>query len=816
MSRREDTSYMAALDGLLADIRFALRALFHRPGFTAVSIITLALGIGANAAIFSIANAVLLRPLPFREPAQLVRVLAQNVELGITGAGLALGDFDTLRRQSHTLAELAAYNSKNFDLTGDPSPEVVRGAQVTPNLFQVLGMGAAWGRTFLPEEENPSRGKVAVISNGFWRRRFGGSPSVFGRTIQLDGEQYEIVGVMPARFRFPKSETEVWVPLTMPAEELDRMSHYLGAIGRLAQGSTPDQAGAELSRLAASLAETHPDTNKGWNTRVVRLTEHLTAPVRPALLVLSGAVGLLLLIACVNVANLLLARGAARQRETAIRAALGAPRPRLIQLFLVESTLLALLGGIIGFVLTLWAVDAMVAAGPADFPRLAEIDVDRMVLFFSLGLALVSGLAFGVFPALQLSRLDLSGLTQEGRGMGERTSSRLRSSLVVSEFALALVLLLGAALMLQGFARLSRIDLGFDPDQTLAMQILLSPNRYPEVPPQVQFFERLLTEIRALPGVVSTAAASAVPLLSSGQNQLPFEVEGRANPEVTKGTFASFTSVTPGYFHTLHIPLLQGRDFTDRDNADSSPVLVIDEVMKRRFWPNESAVGKHLRATIQGTEPISYEIVGVVGAVRDRDLMADPQPAIYAPYLQVPPRGMIVVLRTSGKPLRVAKLAQSRVLSINPDQPVFRTTTLDQIVAEAGARTRFYTALISIFAAIGLSLAVIGIYGVIAYSVTQRTQEMAVRVALGARSDHILRLVIGGGLKLALAGVVLGLAGAFALTRLLASLLYGVSTHDPITFIAVPLLLLGVAFLACYLPARQAFRVDPMLPLRQG
>lgn len=807
---------MMAFAGLLADVRFAFRALFLRPGFTVIAILTLALGIGANAAVFSIANAVLLRPLPYPDADRLVRVLADNPELGILGAGLALGDFQDLRRQSRSLAGLAAYNSRSFDLTGGTVPEVAQGTQVTPGLFQVLGASAALGRTFLPEEEDPSRGKVAILSHGSWRRRFGGSPTALGKTLELDGERYEIVGVMPAGFRFPRAETEFWTPLTVAPGNLDRMSHYLGAVGRLAKDVTAEQASDELRRLSAGLAQEHPDTNKDWSARAVLLSEHMTGPVRPAVLVLSAAVGLLLLIACANVTSLFLARGAARQKETAIRAAMGAPRPRLVRLFLVESTLLALLGAAAGLLLALWGVGVLAAAGPADFPRLGEVEIDGTVLLFAFILALVSGLAFGAFPAIQLSRLDLNGLTKEGQGTGGRAPVRLRSSLVVLEVAVALVLLVGAALMLQGFVRLARVNPGFVPENVLAMQIFLSPNRYPEVPPQVQFFERVLEETRALPGVVSTAASSAVPLLPLGQNLLPFEVEGSDNPEAAKGTFAGFSAVTPGYFKTLRIPLLKGRDFNLQDGADAPPVLIVNDVMARRFWPDQNPVGQRLRATIQGTEPVSYEIVGVVGAVKERELAGEPEPAIYAPYRQVPHRGMVVVVRTTDDPLDLAGAAQSRVLAADPNQPVFRTTTLEEIVAESGSKTRFYTGLLGLFATVGLTLAAVGIYGVIAYSVSQRTQEMAVRVALGARKADIFGLIVGGGLRLAFLGVALGLAGAFALTRLLSSLLYGVSARDPLTFLLVPVLLLLVAIAASYLPARRAVDIDPMRPLRQG
>jgi putative ABC transport system permease protein len=807
---------MRGFSGLFSDLRFAARALLQRPGFTAVAIITLALGIGANAAIFSVANAVLLRPLAYRNPDRLVLLLADNLKIGVEGAGLAMGDFLDLRAQSRTLAGIAVYKTQSFDLTGGPAPEVLRGVEASPSLFPVLGVAAARGRTFVPEEESPARGKVVVLGDGLWRRRFGANPAVVGSALKLDGESYEVVGIAPSGLRLFKTEPEVWVPLTVPAGRLDRMSHYLGAVGRLGRGATVAQANAELRRLTNALAQEYPDTNKEWNARAVRLSSFLANPVRPALLVLSGAVGLLLLIACSNLANLLLARGAARQKETAIRAALGAPRTRLVRLFLVESVLLALIGAGVGLLLTFWGVGTLAATGPADFPRLSEIGIDRSVLLFTLILSLISGLFFGLFPALQLSRLNLNDLTKEGHGGGGRSSSRLRSALVVVEVALALVLLVGAALMLQGSMRLGRVEPGFDPEGALVALISLAPSRYATVAPQVQFFERLLEEARTLPGVADAAAASAVPLLPQGQNLLPFKVERSELPEAAGEQFAVFSSVTPGWFHTLRIPLLEGRDFALQDDASAPPVVIINQALARRFWPHQSPVGKSLSAALQSLEPVTYKIVGVVGAARERDLAKEPEPAIFAPYRQVPPRTMAIVLRAPGDPLKLAGALQRRVLALDADQPISRITTLQQIMAEAGARTRFYSALLGLFAVLGLALAAVGIYGVIAYSLTLRTQEMAVRLALGARDEQIFGLVIGGGVRLTLIGIGLGLCGAFALTHLLSSLLFGISSNDPLTFALVPFLLLLVAVLASYVPARRAVQIDPMLPLRRG
>ncbi|HEX3552547.1 MAG TPA: ABC transporter permease [Thermoanaerobaculia bacterium] len=808
---------MRTLRNLLSDLHFAGRALLKRPGFTVVVVATLALGIGANAAIFSVTHAVLLRPLPYRDASHLVRVLADSVQLGVEGAGLAAGDFIDFRQQSRTLAGLSAYNPQSYDLTGGGDrPEVIQGAQVSQNLFSTLGVHAALGRTFLPDEEKPGHDKVALLSDGFWRRHFGADPGVLGRAMKLDGEAYTVVGVMPADFGFPAKDVAAWVPLAFPADKLDRMSHYLGVVGRLRKGVALPQAGEEMSGLAAALERDHPETNKEWKARVVRLSDHLVRKVRPALLVLSGAVFLLLLIACANLGNLLLARGAARQRETAVRAALGAPRLRLIRLFIVESTLLSLCGGAIGLLLAVWGVRFLVAASPAQLPRASEIGIDGTVILFALMLSLLAGIVFGAVPALQLSSPDLNSSFRGGEGQGGRRASRLRSSFVVSEVALALILLIGAGLMFQGFLRLGRVDPGFKADNVLALQIALSSNRYPEDANQVQFFDRVLDEMKTLPGVRSAAAGSAIPLSPDGQNLLPFEVEGGESPEAAKGVFASFSAVTPDYFSTLGVPLLQGRTLTSRDSAAAPPVLVINQVMARRFWPRDNPVGRHLRMTIRGTKAVSYEVVGVVGSARQQSLSAEPDLAIYAPFRQVPHTQMFVILRTGGAPLGLAEAAQSRVFTVDANQPVLRTLTLDQLVGEAGTPARFYTTLLGFFATAGLILSAIGIYGVLAYAVSLRRREMSVRVAMGARSEDIFRLVIGGSLKLTLLGVALGLAGALGLTRLLASLLYGVSPNDPLTFSLVPLFLLGVALLASYLPARRAVQVDPMLPLRQA
>lgn len=795
------------------DLRLAARALAKRPGFTFVAVLTLALGIGANTVIFSVTDTLLLRPVPFREPDLLMRVLAVNDEIGVRGAGLAVGDFQDLRRDSRSLKNLGAFARRSFDLTGGDTPEVVIGARITFELFSILGVEPIRGRTFHRTEEDPGEGHRVILSHDLWQRHLGGGPAL-GRPLELDGERYEIVGIMPSGFRFPGRETDLWVPLTVAEGELDRMSHYLGVVGRLRAGVTPEQAAAELERVAAALEEDHPDSNRGWSTRVIPLREHLTRRYRPALLLLSGAVALLLLIACANVANLLVVRAASRQQEIAIRVALGSSRGRLIRVFLVESTLLALVGGVLGVVLASWGLNALGAFAPARIPALADADLDGAALLFTLGVTLVSGLAFGAVPAAQLSRVEVQQLTKEGHGTGGRGSHRLRASLVVAEVALASILLIGASLMLKSFAELQRVDLGFDQENVLALYTVLLPGRYPEVPPQVRFFEGVVDEARALPGVVSAAATSAAPFLAEGQNLLPVEPETGAGRDQDQSTFAEFAAVTPGFFKTLRIPLLAGRDFSTRDDADSRPVLIVNQRLAERFWPGEEAVGKRLLATIWGTEPVAHDVIGVVGNVLQRNLDEEGGPAVYAAYRQVPHRGMVIVARSSGPPLRLAPGLIGRLLELDRNQPVSRVTTLAQLVHDAGGQTRFNTALLSLFGGIALLLAAVGIYGVVAYSFSQRTQELAIRVALGARSRSIVRLVLKEGVGLTLMGVAIGLVGAFVLARLLSSLLYGVSARDPMIFVLVPSLLVAVAVAACWLPSRRALRVDPVTALR--
>jgi putative ABC transport system permease protein len=797
------------MSDILRDFRLTLRALLKSPGFTAAAILSLALGIGASAAIFSVAQALVIKPLPYRDSSRLVLLQSQNPDLSVAAGGLALGDFHDLRQRSRTMAGLSAYFSTIFDRTGTDRPEVVDVTQCSPSLFPLLGVHAALGRTFLPEEEVAGRDQVALLGDGFWHDRFGASPAVLGKTVELGGHPYQIVGVLPPGFSYPQETTKIWTPLARPPGELDRQSHYFEVVGRLRAGVSLDQARQETAALTRAMAVERPATNKGWSATPVSLLDHVVGTFRPILLALSIAVGLLLLIAGTNVANLLLARGLARSRETAIRAALGAGRSRLVTFFLSESFALALAGGVLGLLFAEWGVSLLVTARPAELPRIGEIAVDRTVILFGLILSILAGLALGSVPAVQLSRPDLN---ISSRSADSAARSRFRSAFVISEVALSLVLLIAGALTFQGFLRLNRVQPGFDPDHAVAAQIFLAPGRYRDPAAAGRFFDRLLAEVKALPGVRTAGAASGIPLNLDGQSLMAFEIEGGEHPE-TKGVYASLASATPSYFRSMGIPLRAGRLFTDRDDAAAPGALLINDVMARRFWPGASPLGQRLRMQLPGDKPF-YEIVGVVGSTRHSSLAAAPEPEIYVPFAQVPNSGMVVVARVAGDPWPLAELIQRRVYQIDRDQPVLRTTTLDDLVRDSSKQNRFYMVLFAVFAVVGLSLATLGLYGVMAYSVSRRLHEMSVRIAIGAKSADILRLVVGEGVKLSLLGVALGLLAALGLVRFLSSLLYEIDARDPLTFAVVPLIVLAVAALASYLPAQRALRVDPVEALR--
>jgi len=809
---------------LIQDVRYGLRMLVKNPGFTAVAVITLALGIGANTAVFSVVNAVLLRPLPYKDAGRLVVVWEQNPERGWYRNIVSAANFVDWRKQNHVFTQMAAIDpQRTFNLTGGGEPEEVWGEQVTTNLFSLLGVRPVLGRDFLPEEDKPGGPRVVILSYGVWQRRYGGDASLVGKQISLNNDSYTVVGIMPADFYFPPFwreliRVELWVPgldLSNPV----RTDHADVALARLKPGVSPTQAQAEMDTIARGIQQQYPE-DKGWGVGLVALREQAVGDTRPALLVLFGAVGFVLLIACANVANLMLARATTREKEVAIRTALGAKRTRLIRQFLTESLVLAILGGALGLLLAAWSVQILVALSPKGALGLGGAGVDNVaisggVLAFTIAAAVATGIAFGVAPALAVSKPDLNqSLKEGGRSSGDGSRrNRLRSALVVWEFALALVLLVGAGLMIKTLVRLGQVDLGFNPQNVLTMRIALLGSRYKEPGAQAEFFKQLLERMKSLPGVRWASVSRGLPV--EGWNGMGFVTEENPSPPPNEEPDANYLVIGPDYFRVMGVPLLEGRLFTDQDTNESARVVIVNEKLARKQWPGQDPIGRRLRMDGNNNSPW-LTVVGVVGNVRTQWPFPDFLSELYVPYTQYPwllfPRHLIV--RTVSNPTGLATAIAHEVKALDKDQPVSDIRSLDQLVAEAVAQQRFAMVVLGAFASLALVLAAVGIYGVMAYSVTQRTHEIGLRMALGAQPGDVLSLVVGRGLILTLVGVGAGLAGALALTRFLSSLLYEVRPTDFGTFAAVSLLLIGVALLASYIPARRATKVDPMVALR--
>jgi putative ABC transport system permease protein len=810
------------LDTLWQDLRFGVRTLVRSPATSAVALFTLALGIGANTALFSVVNGVLLKPLPFPQPDRLVFLMESSPARGIPRLGIAPPNFDDWRRQNGVFEAMAAVRERRFNLTGGDRPETLAGASVTPEFLRVMGIRPVLGRGFLAEEGRPGGPRVAVLSDALWRRRFGGDRGILGRPVQIDGESTTVVGVLPPGFDLP-SKCQIWLPLVWDFKPETRGGRFLVALGRLKPGITLEQARAEMTTLAARLERQYPETNTGWTAIVLPLSGILVEEVRPALLLLSAAVAFVLLIACANVANLLLARLAAREREIAVRAALGAGRARLVRQMVTESLVLFLTGGALGLLLAVWATRVLVALYGKELPRQEEIGLDGRVLLATLGVSLATGLLFGLAPALAATRGGLFGFLKEGgRAVaGGVRGRRARNLLVTGEVAVALVLLVGAGLLLQSFARLRAIDPGFRPAGVLTAEIALPAKKFADDERRIAFTRELLERLRAIPGVRS--ADTVVPLPLSGYAySKAYIVQGRPEPPPGQETTTNVRLVTPGFFRTMGIRVLQGRVFTEQDGPSAVPVVLINKTMADRTWPGENPLGRRL--TFGGSAPRSEwvwnEVAGVVADIRHQTLDQDAGAEVYVPQLQDPVGGPLsILLATSGEPTRLAGAVRAAVRSIDADLPVERVRTLESLVAESVAGSRFQAVLLGIFAAAALFLAAIGVYGVISDAVTQRTHEIGIRMALGARRADVLRLVVRQGMVPVFAGVGLGLALALLLLRSLSGragdYLYRGSVFDPSILVTVPLVLLAVALLAHWLPARRAARVDPLEALRR-
>jgi putative ABC transport system permease protein len=794
-------------DEMFQDLRFGVRMLVKQPVFTLIAILTLALGIGANTAIFSVVNAVLLRPLPYENPGQLVRLWADNSGQRTDQNQFSPADITDFRDQLTTFEEVGLFDyGLSANLTGGAQPERVNGSEASPELFTALRIKPILGRTFLPDETEVAQSKVALISEGLWRRRFGADPNFAGRTVQLDGESFTVIGVLPGSFKFPEN-VDLWLPFSFTAADwkTDRQHYYVEAVGRLKPGITLAQAKADMETIAQRLAPTRPASRKKWGITLIPLHEQVVGKISSTLWILFGAVGFVLLIACVNVANLLLARAAARQKEMTIRAALGAGRLRIVRQLLTESLLLAVIGGSGGALLAVGAVKLFSASTLNSLPRAEEVTVDAWVLMFTLLVSILTGTIFGLTPALQASNPSLNETLKEGGRSSTGSRSRLRNALVVAEIALSLVLLVGAGLLLKSFLRLQNVNPGFDPHNVLTMQTTLPKAQYPDTVRQNAFVQQTLQRIETLPGVKSVAATINLPLV--GTWGMGYGVIAHDN---APNQIADNANITPGYFRTMGIPVLQGRDFSDRDSTGAPPVIIISEALARKHFPNENPLGQRINAGA------NREIVGVVADVKPRGLELEAKPQIYLPYAQKPTIASFVTftIRTESTLLSLAGAVEREIRNLDANLPVANVRSMEQIVATSLAQRRLTMFLLGIFALIAVVLASIGIYGVVSYSVAQRTHELGIRMALGAQGRDVLALVLRQGMRLALLGVALGLAGAFWLTRLLTDLLFGVRATDPLTFVAVALLLATVALVACYLPARRATKVDPLTALR--
>src|SRR5215213_4517152 len=812
------------MNNLIQDIRFGLRMLLKSPSVSIVATIALALGIGANTAIFSVVNAVLLRPLPFPDADSLVAVFETVPQLGRSRGSHSYPNFLDFRAQNTVFERVSSYHGGDFIMTGRGEPARLQGSVVTADLFPLLGVQPMLGRTFLPDEDKPTEtGRVVVLSHSLYQRRFGGDPSILNQPITLDGIRFTVVGVMPPSFEFPiqNDPAELWTTIAGDASGKEpvtgqRGAHFLRVIARLKPGVSREQAQAEMETIGARLEQQYPDTNTNRSLRIEPALTALVGDIRPTLLILLGAVACVLLIACANVANLLLARATGRHKEMAIRSALGASRIRVIRQLLTESVLLSIVGGGAGLLLAVWWSDLLVALGKDDIPRAIHIGMDWRVLGFTLGVSLLTGLIFGLAPAFHSSKTELvDSLKEGGRGTSEGARrNRVRNVLVVTELAIAVILLVGAGLLIQSLWRLRNVNSGLQPENVLTFNVVLPEVKY-KSDKQGQFFIDLKQRRESTPGVQSASAILPLPL-SGDRFVISFDIEGR--PMAPKDhPSADFFATGVGYFKTMGIPIVKGRDFDDRDKHGATPVVIITETFARQHFPNEDPIGKRIKpgiSTYEDEDSTMREIIGVVGDIRNRTLSTEPRAAYYVPQTQVPFSQMVAVVKTNGEPRSLISAVTKQVAGMDQDIPLFGVKSMEEYLSASVAAPRFSTTLLSIFAAVALVLTVVGLYGVMSYSVAQRTNEIGIRLALGAQSRDVLLMIVKQGSTLIVIGLAIGLAGAYLATRAIASLLFGVTAKDPFTFGAVAVLLAIVALLACYVPALRATKVDPMDALR--
>lgn len=813
------------METIFQDIRYALRQMVKNPSFALVAVITLALGIGANTAIFSVVNGVLLRPLPFHDPTHLVRIWhvpPQQSFPGMTQFAVSAANYVDWEHDNHVFDTMAIYSYRFFTLTGSGKPEQIMACAVSPKFFDVLGVAPLIGRSLLPEENQPGRSNVVMLSYRFWQERFGANRDIVGHNVTIDGRNFEIAGVMPPSFRYPDT-VQMWTPMAWTDQERAvRGEHHYVVIARLKPGISVDAAQAEMNTISSRLQQLYPADDKGWGAVVVPLHQDMVSDVRPAMLVLLGAVACVLLIACVNVANLILARAFSRQKEIAIRTALGASSARVLRQVLTESVILAVAGGALGLALAPIGIRLIMAFLAGKVPASVEVGLDGGVLAFTAAISLLTGILAGILPGLRLAQKNVSQTLKEGLGRTDAESggNKTRSALVVAEFALSLVLLMAAGLMIRSFQRLHEVNPGFDSQGVLTAQVGVSEKDFATPSDQVRFFDQVLQQVRSLPGVQAAGVADDIPMDNGGSHQ-PIAIDGRPLLPMSEQPEVDVRLISPGYMSALHIPVLRGRDLDENDIAGRPGAVLISESMAREFWPGENAIGKHLTLTF--FPGVSREIVGIVGDVKLDGLdQTRPATALYMPLGQLTEAStggwrsfpMNLVVRTATNPAGASSSVEAAVHRVNQNIPILQVATMQDVVATSLSQPRFNTLLLGIFAGLALLLAAVGIYSVLSYSVKRRVTEIGIRMALGARIGDVLRMIVYEGMKLALFGVVIGAVAALAFGRVMSSLIYAVRPGDPLTFVAVTFVLAAVAFLASAIPAYRAARVDPMKALR--